>query len=1066
MTGNDDGGFSPHPGDPWHPAWTPDSEPDEESLSADAGDGFDEEAEPSPRRRLFGRRSKDRDPDDAAAPEPTEEREQEPSVEPAIAAESEIGKIGEPDDPFDAVLRAEGRSVRRRPADPDDAPAPDWTADEETPGDLTLPVSPPSWVGDSTATDPAIEASGFDPVTSPAEEPEQPDLFGSHAEDLPDDGPDSTPEFEVDAGLEVDAGPDVDGDADAGADVDSEPELVGEYGVAGAEAFDELTEDTEEDLGDWAAFMEGAAAVTDEPEPAPEPIEVAGPAEPLGDADDFDDWVESQPKQKRRSFRRRRSEPAAEEVWDDEWQADSTAADDLTAVMPIPDGSEHAVEDPDAAVAEALAALGAVDADRGVVEDEFEDADADVWSAADDPGGWVDEDDDELLPTVEIADLVEPGVAVDPAAAEPVDVDELLGTGAMAEEPEGDATDVDQPVATEPVDVDDLLGTSQIPDELEGDAVDVVADADETVAVADSVDLVDEPVVDESIEDFPEAVGADEGFLITGTTDEVDELSAEEPASMEDEAPVDVDEPIGAMEPADAIDGAVEEPADWEGDPSQVPSSWFADVDEDTVVPPVPADTPETEWPADEGPWEGRAAWEEESSTEVFDVEAEPAPADPDSEPEPVYEAGVAPIVPEGYEDWGAVVAEATADVGEETAEYHVQHVPPPEQGLPEGFEQFPEPGAAVLYGDGSAHPEDATMRRDDTFDETPVAYLDEAPDEPLDFDEQIYVGGGTVEHRGLAEAIAAVGEDDDTEWQAMSAAIPGVESGVLGFEDVADLASGDEYVAPVRSNLGMRVLTGVVLAGMLVGSLFVGGWAFALFVGAIVLLGLGELYATLSRQGYLPLTLFGLVGGAGTLAATWFHGPVAIPAGVMLTAVAVFFFYAFAPTRRDALTNGGVTLLGLAWAVGGVAFAIPIARGAEFEVLVLAAVVCTAAMDIGAFSVGRRFGRRRLAPVLSPNKTVEGFAGGALAAFIVAGAVGYLELGPFDMMSGLALGAIVVVMAPLGDLAESMIKRSMGVKDMGSTLPGHGGVLDRIDALVFVIPAAWVLFEVLGYLA
>ena len=220
-----------------------------------------------------------------------------------------------------------------------------------------------------------------------------------------------------------------------------------------------------------------------------------------------------------------------------------------------------------------------------------------------------------------------------------------------------------------------------------------------------------------------------------------------------------------------------------------------------------------------------------------------------------------------------------------------------------------------------------------------------------------------------------------------------------------------------------------------------------------------------MSRRGYLPLTLFGLLGAAGTLLATWFHGPLAIPSGIMLTSVVVFFFYAFAPTRRDALTNGGVTVLGLAWAVGAIAFAIPIARGPEFEVLVLAVVVATAAMDIGAYSFGRRFGRRPLAPVLSPNKTVEGLVGGAALALAAAGAVGFFEFGPFDLMGGLALGAIVVVMAPLGDLAESMVKRSMGVKDMGSTLPGHGGVLDRIDALVFVIPAAWVLFEVLGYL-
>jgi phosphatidate cytidylyltransferase len=303
-----------------------------------------------------------------------------------------------------------------------------------------------------------------------------------------------------------------------------------------------------------------------------------------------------------------------------------------------------------------------------------------------------------------------------------------------------------------------------------------------------------------------------------------------------------------------------------------------------------------------------------------------------------------------------------------------------------------------------------------------------------------------------------------------MSAAMPGVETGVLGFEDVADLAHvgdgfGDEYVAPTRSNLGVRVSTGLVLVGLLVGSLYVGGWAFALFVSAIVLLGLGEFFATLRRAGYLPLSLFGLVGGAGTLAAAWFHGPIAIPAGILLTSVATFFFYAFAPTRRDALSNGGLTVLGVAWVVGSVAFAIPIARSEEFVALIFAVVAVTAAADIGAYSFGRTWGKRPLSPYLSPHKTLEGLLGGIVLAMAAGAAIGYFEFGPFDLTAGLAVGAVVVIAAPLGDLAESMIKRSLGVKDMGSILPGHGGVLDRIDALIFVIPAAWVLFEAIGYL-
>jgi phosphatidate cytidylyltransferase len=199
-------------------------------------------------------------------------------------------------------------------------------------------------------------------------------------------------------------------------------------------------------------------------------------------------------------------------------------------------------------------------------------------------------------------------------------------------------------------------------------------------------------------------------------------------------------------------------------------------------------------------------------------------------------------------------------------------------------------------------------------------------------------------------------------------------------------------------------------------------------------------------------------------LATTWFHGPTAVAATLAMTAVVTFFLFAFSPLRRDALTNGGLTVLGPAWVVGTAAFAYPILVSEDYRILVLALVVVTAAMDIGAYAVGRAWGSRALAPVLSPNKSVEGLVGGIGACMLVGAAIGnFLE--PFDLLSGIGLGVVVVCAAPLGDLAESMFKRSLGVKDMGSILPGHGGILDRIDALLFVIPAAWAFYQIIGLL-
>jgi phosphatidate cytidylyltransferase len=319
-----------------------------------------------------------------------------------------------------------------------------------------------------------------------------------------------------------------------------------------------------------------------------------------------------------------------------------------------------------------------------------------------------------------------------------------------------------------------------------------------------------------------------------------------------------------------------------------------------------------------------------------------------------------------------------------------------------------------------------------------------EMTDPGLALSDDLYGGAGTIEHRGLAEEIHRLGAED-TEWQAMSAAMPGIETGVVGFEDVADLSTGEQYQEAPRSDLGARVGTGLLLLVFLLGTMFVGGAAMAVFIGAMAMLGIWEFYGTLRRLEFQPLTLPGYVGGIGLLAAAWFYGPVAIPVALSLLIVVTFFVYAFSPLRQDALAT-------------------PILRQEDFRILVMAVVATTVAMDVGAFWFGRTWGRRALAPMVSPNKSIEGLLGGILLTMGAGVAIG-LFAEPFDLRTGIALGIVVSVMAPLGDLAESMVKRSLGVKDMGTILPGHGGVLDRIDGFLFVLPPAWLLYLVTGLL-
>jgi phosphatidate cytidylyltransferase len=130
---------------------------------------------------------------------------------------------------------------------------------------------------------------------------------------------------------------------------------------------------------------------------------------------------------------------------------------------------------------------------------------------------------------------------------------------------------------------------------------------------------------------------------------------------------------------------------------------------------------------------------------------------------------------------------------------------------------------------------------------------------------------------------------------------------------------------------------------------------------------------------------------------------------------------------------------------------------GAHRTLVFLILAVCS---DVGGYAVGSLFGRHPMAPVISPKKTWEGFAG-SVAACLLGGAITLPLLLHGAAWQGVLVGAAALAAATLGDLAESMIKRDLGVKDMGALLPGHGGILDRIDSLLMTAPVAWLLLGV-----
>ncbi|MDP9440816.1 MAG: phosphatidate cytidylyltransferase, partial [Actinomycetota bacterium] len=173
--------------------------------------------------------------------------------------------------------------------------------------------------------------------------------------------------------------------------------------------------------------------------------------------------------------------------------------------------------------------------------------------------------------------------------------------------------------------------------------------------------------------------------------------------------------------------------------------------------------------------------------------------------------------------------------------------------------------------------------------------------------------------------------------------------------------------------------------------------------------------------------------------------------------------WYLFGVVRARPAVNLGITLLGLLWVGFLGSFASLMLRypNREGVAFLLGTVLAVVANDVGALFVGRQFGNTPLAHEISPNKTVEGFVGGLLLTLLVC-AVLVRGISPWTLGSALALAVVVSLVGPAGDLCESMVKRDLGLKDMGTVLPGHGGVLDRFDALLFVLPAVYYLVEVL----
>jgi phosphatidate cytidylyltransferase len=260
--------------------------------------------------------------------------------------------------------------------------------------------------------------------------------------------------------------------------------------------------------------------------------------------------------------------------------------------------------------------------------------------------------------------------------------------------------------------------------------------------------------------------------------------------------------------------------------------------------------------------------------------------------------------------------------------------------------------------------------------------------------------------------------------------------------------------------NLPVAIAVGLGLGGLAILTLFTIQATFLVLVALLVGVALWELGTALgTRQIAVPLIPV-MAGGLLMLFLAYYAGSRGLVAALALTVLAVFVWRLPGGTDgyvRD-ITAGIFALCYMPLMAGFVALMLAQPRGAHRVLLFLILTVCS---DTGGYFAGILFGQHLMVPAISPKKTWEGLAGSVILC-LAGGALGMILLLNGPAWVGLVLGAGAVVAATLGDLLESMMKRDLDTKDMSSILPGHGGVLDRLDSLLMVAPVAWLLMTVL----
>jgi phosphatidate cytidylyltransferase len=274
------------------------------------------------------------------------------------------------------------------------------------------------------------------------------------------------------------------------------------------------------------------------------------------------------------------------------------------------------------------------------------------------------------------------------------------------------------------------------------------------------------------------------------------------------------------------------------------------------------------------------------------------------------------------------------------------------------------------------------------------------------------------------------------------------------------DRNSGATSAPPSRAgrDLPAAIGVGVGLGAVIVISLFVSRPSFAIIVGLAVAYGSYELTHAFQHGGARPSLAPIGVGGLAMLAAAWSRGPNGLVIALLLTVCAVVV-WRIADGVEGFARDVGASVFIVLYLPTLAGFAVLSAHANDGAARILAFIATVVCSDTGGYATGVLFGRHPLAPIVSKAKTWEGFGGSVL--FCSASGVLFLTLTFHEAWwKGLLFGLAIVVTATLGDLGESMLKRDLGVKDMGHLLPGHGGIMDRLDSLLPCAAVAYLLLS------